>query len=161
MSDCIDHNGERYVHESYLEIANASTKRRSERISELEAQLKEANARAAVVVNLFKGFQMLAEGKITEETFDSILKRTEADLAKAADWLAGYTEAAMLKIAERDRQLKAAREALLLAPTGDDYRLMAISLSGQALKPDMCEHIQRYEDALRKALAVLDGEVKS
>lgn len=139
------------------------------RIAELEAQLIEANARAAVVVNLFKGFQMLAEGKITEETFDSILKRTEADLAKAADWLAGYTEALMLKIAAQSAQLKVAREALKNYPTLDANKMADLAVydwqnNEHNLLATFESHLRAFslkaEQYRKQALAALDGEVR-
>lgn len=39
MSDHIEVDGRKYFHESYLQGANATSKRRGERIAELEAQL--------------------------------------------------------------------------------------------------------------------------
>ncbi len=60
-----------------------------------------------------------------------------------------------LALLEANEQLYKAKGALFLAPSGDDYRIMAISLSGQALKPDMQKHIASYETALKEAIAAL------
>ena len=63
------------------------------------------------------------------------------------------------RIAALETALQVAREALCLSPTGDDYRLMAISLSGTALKQDMQEHIALYEEKRSKALARIEEEM--
>ncbi len=105
MSDYIDHNGERYVHESYLEIANANTKRRNERIRELEAQLAEA-------LSLMDGYRTY--------------------------WLLVNKQ-----LAERDAQLKAAREAL-----------------EKALEWRMAGEPDDYNRCVEESLAALDGEKK-
>lgn len=53
---------------------------------------------------------------------------------------------------ERDRICKleaAIHELLRYAPSGDDYRVMALSLSGRALSGEMRQHIRDYERALK------------
>lgn len=60
-------------------------------------------------------------------------------------------------LGERDRQLTAAREALCLAPSGDEYRPMALCMSATGLPQEFQEHIARYDAALKKARAALSG----
>ncbi len=98
--------------ESEILLTGRLLEEKAKRITELEAQVLEANARAAVVVNVLKGLQMAAEGKITEKDFESILKRSESDLAKSAEWLADYTEASVSQLA--DAEVKNARLKMML-----------------------------------------------
>lgn len=138
MSDCIDHNGERYVHESYLEIANASTKRRSERISELEAQLAAQHERVIML---------------------------EVAYAEKLEALSDANE----MLAERDAQLKAAREALEIAR--QETRIAAVMLDqvepSAAITVKESDRLHLAANKMRtvsdlsgKALAALDGEKK-
>lgn len=59
-------------------------------VSELRQQLHEANARAAVCVNVLKAAEMHADGKIDDATLDSVILSSVNDLLAAEDWLNGY-----------------------------------------------------------------------
>ena len=77
----------------------------------LRSQLRDAKAVSAVCINVFKGLQMLAEGKTTEKTFNGIVERSEKDMSRAADWLNEYAGTATQEIASLRSQLREMREA--------------------------------------------------
>lgn len=79
-----------------------------QRANELVSQVDSA----CVVINAFKGFQMLMDGKIDESTFNSIIKRAEADMARAAEWLNEYVNTAVEQLASTEERNKSIREEL-------------------------------------------------
>ena len=96
-------------------------------------------AEAAAVVKRMKAAE--AERDDLQRHFDAVAVATFGENAEAdRDALA--------------RQNAALRAALAMAPSADDYRLMAISLSASVLSDDMQQHIAKYERLRESALAL-------
>lgn len=75
-------------------------------LKRLQEQLHEAKAVSAVCVNVLKGLQMLSDGKITEDTFNSISERSEKDMTKAADWLNEYVGTLTAQLQEKEQGIE-------------------------------------------------------
>jgi vacuolar-type H+-ATPase subunit I/STV1 len=102
-------NQEPELHEDSVEelhAMRAKLKRLEAQVTEALNQRDKAFAQAAVCINAFKGLESVVEGKISEETFASILKSAEKDMMDAAAWLNSYVGALTKELAEaRNREM--------------------------------------------------------
>jgi hypothetical protein len=83
---------------------------------------------------------------------DHIISPMKAEIAWE-EAIAAAWPSVSARLAELEEALDAAARALYLAPSGDDYRVMAISLSARPLSWEMQSRIDTYEKALKAALA--------
>lgn len=130
--------------ESDLEWSNLNDvgERCVQRAEELLSQIDSA----CVVINAFKSFQMLMDGKIDEPTFNSIIQGAEKDMARAAEWLNEYVNAAVEQLASTEKYNEALRDELDQSRTERDAAIQRAEAVEIREKEAVARHCKCLED---------------
>lgn len=99
-------------HEAIAQLELALAQGTLER-DQLKKDLEEAKATCGVVVNAFKGLQMLNDGQIELEVFDSVMKASGKALMKSSEWLNGYVGKATKDLIAATKERDQLRQELL------------------------------------------------
>lgn len=131
-----------------------------QRAEELLSQIDSA----CVVINAFKSFQMLMDGKIDEPTFNSIIQGAEKDMARAAEWLNEYVNAAVEQLASTEKynealrgeldQSRTERDAAIQRAEAAEAQLAVCKEWRKAFAITADEHSDRADKAQEKLAAI-------